>query len=375
MVLITPEIISFDKKVTSLSASYKSRATPNNFYFSQQKILSKDRGKDFSSIKDLREIGILGFSYNSREKDYSNIISELREQHVPRGKFKELYKDKIKESTNKLNMLESLGTLDFSDKSRKVYGYPDKILINKAYDLLDLKPNEKSESFNTQKAKKLLSEKLKEMDLDWKINTKKLLGYALITPLKKTVTLSSNHVFTESTINRLAVHEVGTHGVRYLNGKLQPLKIFKNFPGYIETEEGLASFTEELTGFLNNNTLRRYAGRVVAVEYAQNHDLFETYVFLRNYFDRSNALHIAMRVKRGLPNSDSVGAFTKDYVYLKGFLDVKNYMKKNPLKLLYFGKVNMNYVSLIKKLEAELTPIKYFPPFLTDFQKKSEVFD
>lgn len=375
MTIITSEIKEFDKKVISLAAAYRSRATPNNLFPIQQKILLKEQTLEQSSLEEIEKIGILGFSYNYRLRTYENKINALKKLILPSGPLKKLYKDKIQESILKLRMLESLGTDEFTKKSEELYGYPSKELIDKAYDILDLSPSPKGDQFSTQKAKRLLRKKLSALNLKWSIRTKKLLGYALITPAKQTVTLSSNHQFTEATIDRLAVHEVGTHGIRYLNAKLQPLGIFKNFPGYLSTEEGLAAFTEEITGYLNNDTLRRYAGRVIAVDYAQNHTLLETYFYLKKFFDDSNALHIAMRIKRGLPNSESQGAYTKDHVYLKGFFNIKNYVRKNPLRFLYYGKVSLEYTKLLKKLEPELSPVKYYPPLLINYEKKSEVLE
>lgn len=374
MVYITKEIKELDSKVVKLAASYKPRVNPSNLYQIQQKILSVDKdGK--SNLLEVEKAGILGFSYKQRQRSFEKEIKALEEIKVPIGAFKKLYRHKIDESIKKLRMLESLGTADFAERSKELYGYPSKELIKKAYEILELPIVEDQETFNAQKAKRLLQKDLDELNLKWKITTKKLLGYALINTAKQSVVLSSNHNFTENTIKRLAVHEIGTHGVRYLNARLQPLKIFKNFPGYLATEEGLAAFNEELSGYLNNKTLKRYAGRVIAVEYAQDHNLFETYVYLKKYFDKSDALSIAMRVKRGLPNSESLGAFTKDYVYLKGFLEVKEYVKKNPLKYLYYGKVNMGYMKLIKKLEKELKPVKFHPLLAISFDKKKELFE
>lgn len=369
MPIITPEIKAFDKELTKLAAAYKSNTTPNNLHIIQNKILK-------ANPKELeKDCGIMGFSYDYRKKDHTETIQKLNELSVPRGQLKNLFKEKIKESKLKLQMLGSLGTNEFADKSEDLYGYPNKKLIDKAYSILELKSSPKGQSIKTADAKKILRSKLKEMQIPWKIKTKKLINYANISPSKETITLSSNHTYSEKTINRLAIHEIGTHGVRYMNARLQPLKIFKNFPNYLATEEGLAAFNEEINGFLNNDTLRRYAGRVVAIEYAQNHNLIETYQFLQKYFEDANAFSIAMRVKRGLPNSESLGAFTKDHVYLKGFFDIKKYVEKNPLRYLYFGKVGVEYIKLIKKLEPELAQIAYFPPLVTNFDKKSELLE
>jgi len=364
---ITEEIKKFDKDVIKLASKYKAIQTPINFHEIQNKILK------YNSNNKLKDLEIIGFSYKSKEESYQEYINKLKDLKIPRGIFKELYKNKINESINKLNLLENLSKESFSEASKKLYGYPDKNLIDKAYSLLDLPEIVDNEKMSAIKAKNLLEKYLKDLNLDWNINIKNLMGYALIKPSKKQVTLSSNHKFSESTIKRLAVHEIGTHGVRYLNGSLQPLKIFKNFPGYLATEEGLAAFNEELSGYMNNLTLKRYAGRVIAVDYAKDHNLIETFQYLTKYFTNIDAINIAMRVKRGLPNTESLGSYTKDHIYLQGFINVKEYVKKNPLKYLYYGKINMDYLKLIKKIEPELKKIKYHPILSITFDKKENL--
>ncbi|MGM5483789.1 MAG: tyrosine/phenylalanine carboxypeptidase domain-containing protein [Nanobdellota archaeon] len=373
MAIITPELKKFDKKLAHLSAKYKSTTTPVNIFDIRRRILNADKDGKASAEEISEQVGILGFSYKYRQKNFDETIKKLEQLKIPGGALKKLYKHKIKENKKKLNMLASIGKPDFSEKSYQLYGFPDQELIDKAKKILELESVIDNGELNPQSAKKMLKKYLDSLHLDWKITTKKMLSYASITPSKKTVTLCSKRKFSEKTIKRLAVHEIGTHGVRYLNARLQPLSIFKNFPGYLSTEEGLAAFNEELNGYLSDETLRRYAGRVLAVDYAKDHDLIETYVFLKKYFDKNSAFNIAFRVKRGLPNSESKGCFTKDYLYLKGFFRIKNYIKDNPLKYLYYGKVNIDYVKLIKKLEPELSKIKFYPPMVSNFEEKEKL--
>lgn len=360
--IITPEVQAIDKDIIKVAASYRSQVSPTNANDIMRYILKKKK-----------DVGIIGFSYNPGKNDVSEIQERFSQIEIPPRPLKQLYKEKIQESIEKFKLGYARGTANFSEVSESVYGYPSKKLIAKAYDILTLEPGPTHEKITQNEAKKILIQELKRMGLSWKVQSKKMLSYAMVSPAQNTVTLSSTHTFSETTVRRLAIHEIGTHSVRSMNARQQPLKIFRNFPRYIATEEGLAAFNEEITGHLYNDTIRKYAGRVIAVEYAQDHTLMETYNFLKKYFTETQALYIALRVKRGLPNTESHGAFTKDHVYLKGFLDVKEYVKKNPLKNLYYGKVNLEYANLIEKLEPELKPIKYFPPLVKYFEQKKDI--
>ena len=359
---ITKETKEADAKIMKIASSFKAQFTPLNANHIYTHILKKKKN-----------IGILGFSYAFEEVNIDTIKEKFSEVKIPSRPLRNVYKEKVKESIDKFALIQCRGTTEFFEASKKVYGYPSKKLLNAAHDILSLSPGLDHDKITLFEAKKMLKHALQEMKLPWKVTTKKMLSYAMVQTAKNTVTLSSSHSFSEKSIKRLAIHEIGTHSVRTMNGRLQPLKIFKNFPRYIQTEEGLAAFNEDITGYLYNDTIRKYAGRVIAVDYAQNHTLLETFEYLKKYFTEQQALNIAVRIKRGLPNTESHGAFTKDYVYLQGFLDIKKYVLKKPLQLLYYGKINHTYASLIKKLEPELTPIKYYPPLLQNYERKKEI--
>lgn len=361
--IITPEVKESDRAITKIAAAYRSQVSPINANHIMQYILKKEPQN------------ILGFSYPAVQVNIDDIKNKFNEITLPPRPLKALYKAKIEESIQKFKLSAALGTEDFAELSEDVYGYPSKKLINTAHELLTLEPGPSQKTILLKDAKKILKDELKSAGLDWKVVSKKMLSYALVQPSKSTVTLCSTHKFSERTVRRLAIHEIGTHSIRSMNARLQPLRIFRNFPNYIATEEGLAAFNEEMTGYLYNDTIRKYAGRVVAVEYGQEHTLMETYRYLQKFFTKQQALYIAMRVKRGLPNTENVGTYTKDHLYLQGFLDIKKYLEDNPLKHLYYGKVSLPWISIVKKIEDELEPIKYFPPLLKSYDRKKEIID
>ena len=152
------------------------------------------------------------------------------------------------------------------------------------------------------------------------------------------------------------MHEIGTHIKRAENAKEQKLKLFKiGFPYYLATEEGLAAYNEEIAGVHNNNILRQYAGRVIAVDLALKNAFNVVYTTLQQYFTDFEAFTITLRVKRGLKNTQQPGSYTKDHVYLKGLYAVKDFVRKGGnIKDLYIGKIGIEHVPLIKHMQREL---------------------
>ena len=110
-------------------------------------------------------------------------------------------------------------------------------------------------------------------------------------------------------------HEISTHALTYFNGKFQPFKqLYVGLPGYDETQEALAVFSEYLCGELPGSRLRLLAARVLAAyQMTQGASFIEVYSWLtKEYnFSRPTAFSITLRVFRG-------GGLTKDIVYLKG---------------------------------------------------------
>jgi uncharacterized protein (TIGR02421 family) len=356
---ITDEVKKVDSEVFKLAGAYRPKINPVNSELASEHTIG---GKQFE------------FEYEVNGADHSQIKDELSAISVPSGLFSNLYKDKIQELKIKLSLAEAIGTDDFSKKSKQLYGFPKRKLVDKAYSLLELPRDEPEVKIDISDAKQVLEQQLLALKIDWKVSYKKMLTSASVIPEKKEVKLSSSFSFSENTIRRLAIHEIGTHGVRAMNGRLQPLRIFRNFPGYMATEEGLAVFNEEITGLLNNDSVRQYAGRVVAIAYAENHTLAETYKYLCKYFDKETACMISLRVKRGLKNSDSLGSYSKDYVYLKGLFNVEKYAKTKALKYLYYGKVSLEHIKVVQKVEPELNKIKYFPPLIRDYEIRKRFF-
>lgn len=168
-----------------------------------------------------------------------------------------------------------------------------------------------------------------------------------------------------SRINALLQHEIGTHSVTYFNGRAQPLKLlYSGLPGYEQLQEGLAVFAEYLVGGLSSARMRMLAARVVAVRRLINGSKFAD-VFNELYndynFGSRSAFNITMRVFRG-------GGLTKDAVYLRGLVDVLNYLGDGgDIESLFVGKMGPEHISIVRELQWRevLRPAPLAPRYMT----------
>ena len=173
---------------------------------------------------------------------------------------------------------------------------------------------------------------------------------AMVSNSKQMLMLNENHTFSQNEINILTNHEIGVHMVTTMNGMLHPLKVFSHgFPNNEETQEGLAVFSEYMSGNLTIKRLKELAYRVLAVNsLAKGYSFSRTFRMLHNDYDldREQAFYICVRAHRG-------GGFTKDYLYLTGLKKIYNYYQdQKDLSLLLTGKVSLEFVDEIEYMIA-----------------------
>ncbi len=152
---------------------------------------------------------------------------------------------------------------------------------------------------------------------------------------------------TESRVEALIQHEVGTHVVTHYNGLAQPLgQLATGLAGYEELQEGLAVLAEHLSGALSAARMRTFAGRVLAVHavasgatFVENHR-----ELTRHGFGRREAFTMCMRAHRS-------GGLTKDAIYLRGLVQLLEYLRDDgDLVPLYLGKVALSHVPALREL-------------------------
>jgi uncharacterized protein (TIGR02421 family) len=176
-------------------------------------------------------------------------------------------------------------------------------------------------------------------------------------------TIAAQHV------DALLQHEIGTHLVTYYNGLAQPLRLLATgLAGYDALQEGLAVLAEYLAGGLSRSRLRLLAARVVAAHRVVTGATFrKTYqTLVQTYrFEPRAAYTVTLRVYRG-------GGLTKDAVYLRGLVDVLDYLRRGgDLEPLLIGKLAIEHVPIMRELL--LREVLHAPPLRPRFMTGADV--
>ena len=149
-------------------------------------------------------------------------------------------------------------------------------------------------------------------------------------------------------LEALLQHEVGTHVLTYWNGRAQPLTLLQSgTPGYEDLQEGLAVLSEWFVDGITPARMRNLAARVVGIAHMlRGHDFVETFQLLHEEHDLPEraAFYTTARIYRG-------GGFTKDAVYLRGLVELLDYLSQGgALEPLFMGKLRLSYVPLLQEL-------------------------
>ncbi len=182
--------------------------------------------------------------------------------------------------------------------------------------------------------------------------------------------------YSEYDLEQLLQHEAFVHSLTALNGRAQPhlRTLSLGAPRTTGPQEGLATFSELVTGAIDISRVERLALRVVAIHHAlAGADFVEVFRFL---IDRGQtpqeSFQSAMRVFRGAPLTGG-SAFTKDVVYLHGLMEVHTFfrwaMQHQRLDLtrrFFAGRMTIGDVMRLTPLfdDGALSEPAYLPPWM-----------
>lgn len=287
---------------------------------------------------------------------------------------RQLYEDIIYEYSGLIECIETIGQgRKFYFNSLKSFGTPTEKDIDNAKFILRFDASEFSEDmlplYNADEAKAYFDEFSKRYDFNYHIKiSNNLSAAAMVLNNTQTLVLRRSHKYSLNQLKVLSNHEIGLHMVTTFNGLSQPLKIFSNgLPNNVETQEGLAVYTEYMSGCLTIERLRELAFRVIAVDsLTKGYTFSDTFHLLHNQhkINREEAFAITLRVHRG-------GGFTKDHLYLRGLRNIYKYAANgNDLGILLTGKVSQEYIPTMQKLIDLGLAIR--PKYITDaFEENS----
>ncbi len=261
------------------------------------------------------------------------------------------------ELDRQVTMLSDLGTNRFLHGSIQIYGSVDASLLKLARRLLKRFPSSdhsyKSEeqidakAFASRAAKEFRYYRRQDKRFAAEVHVRDDMYSGLMVSGGQLL-IGRETTFPEHRAEALLQHEVGTHLVTYYNGLAQRMRLLATgLPGYDGMQEGLAVLAEYLVGGLSRGRLRMLAARVVAahqmIQGSCFTDTFETLVDVHK-FDPHTAFTITLRVFRG-------GGLTKDIVYLRGLVEVLDYLRRGgDLQSLFVGKLAVDHVPIVREL-------------------------
>lgn len=152
-------------------------------------------------------------------------------------------------------------------------------------------------------------------------------------------------------LRKTIVHEVGTHLLRAVNGLNTGYEAFfkPNLPSYLDVEEGLAMYNEEMMGTMTAKDLVKRAIFVWAIYMGHDLSFRSLYNALLGLLPKKEAFDVCYRVKRGLGDTSKPGIYAKDVVYFRGFRKVRRkiFESRNLYASLYAGKINFKQVEWV----------------------------
>ncbi len=278
-------------------------------------------------------------------------LAQLDADAAPSLALVPLFTAKIAKLRSWISLLATRGTTAFTEHAIAYYGAPDKELVADAERLFAAPEASKDlPTIDTAQAAELLQREAERLGIDCAVVVKGGLASRADCVLpERTLYLRKGARFTKRDIKKLAVHELGVHARRAMNGLRQPYKLF--FLGtaeYETTEEGLAGLFEERAGVASG--MRTKGALTLAVNHALQHSFRSTYRLLSTKFPPERAFHLTVRVKRGLGDTEAPGAFTKDHIYLKGLRMVEQ-LAEEQLERLFLGRVAVEDLPVLEKLE------------------------
>ena len=296
--------------------------------------------------------------------------------------------EEIKKSSQLINVC---GTKEFFNISSNIYGTPttpihDNVtkpitLSNQFEKIIDAIENSSirlkaSPSLSSSEVAKKIDDKVKLYFNEYapQIQLVKNLS-AKATATSKYIRIREGSEFDQADINQLLNHEAYIHVATTINGRKQyNMKILgANYGSVTKTQEGLAVFSEFISGSIDVDRLKRISDRTLAIQMAiDGADFIDVYnYFIKEGISKHQAYENSRRVFRGGVLTGGA-PFTKDLVYLDGFIRVFNFLRSaislgkiECIELLFSGKIDLDDMPVIYSLYKEglISKPDFIPPW------------
>jgi uncharacterized protein (TIGR02421 family) len=289
-------------------------------------------------------------------------------------------------------LLDHLGSREMTEYSAHLYGRPGDRIAGSAVNNLEAAQHfisaaddvlgndqlgEPDYCLSAEIIKVELESKLDEVFFNHKVRVEvdpDLVAKAAAGPTR--IRLRAGTCFSEYDLSQLLEHEAFVHSLTSLNGRAQRNlgSLGLNSPRITATQEGLAVFSELVTGSIDIMRMKRISLRILAIDMAlRGANFIEVFsFFLEQGQSETESFTSAMRVFRGAP-TEGGSAFTKDTVYLHGLLSVHTFfrwaLRSGKLELaqhLFAGKMTLQDVVELEPYVKEgfIDPPQYLPPWM-----------
>ncbi len=278
-----------------------------------------------------------------------------RLERIGDDRLRKLYQDIIYYYANMVQCIETIGKgKNFYYNSLRVYGTPTEKDVQNARFILHFADepvvSDMEKVFSAEEARRYFESFVQQYNFPLNIRySTNIAAEAMVSNSTQSLLIKKNTKFSKNQLLTLANHEIGVHLVTTYNGLQQPLKIFSNgLPKNVETQEGLAVFSEYMGGALTLKRLKEIAYRVLAADsLIKGYSFADTFDLIHGQYklNRDDAFTITLRVHRG-------GGFTKDRLYLSGLRKIyKRYQREESMDTLLTGKVALEYEETINYLK------------------------
>lgn len=279
-----------------------------------------------------------------------------RLERIGDDRIRKLYQDVIYHYANMVQCIETIGKgKNFYYNSLRVYGTPTEKDVQNARFILHFADepiaSDMEKVFSAEEARSYFEDFVQQYDFPLNIRfSTNIAAEAMVSNSTQSLLIKKHTKFSKNQLLTLANHEIGVHLVTTYNGLQQPLKIFSNgLPKNVETQEGLAVFSEYMGGALTLKRLKELAYRVLAADsLIKGYSFADTFDLIHGQYklNRDDAFSITLRVHRG-------GGFTKDRLYLSGLRKIyKRYQKEESMDVLLTGKVALENEETINYLKS-----------------------
>ncbi|HET8737466.1 MAG TPA: tyrosine/phenylalanine carboxypeptidase domain-containing protein, partial [Pricia sp.] len=333
---IHQEVLKIDRKITAIQNSYSFLLLVAPINISQLKQRYFENGQ--------KNVGTFHYRLLPVDPDIlKRKLYNLDIHEIDDPALAYIYDEKREEIDQELTMLKERGSPNFFYSGIRMYGLVSEELLKEAQNILHEVPEESPADrravMNAHDFESLAErefEYFRKMAPDYrsKVHIRKDMNIMMVS--RGELYLPADYTLTEMEAQALIQHEIGTHALTYYNGSRQPLQQMAfGLAGYDALQEGIAVLAEYLAGALGANRLRTLAGRVVAGNALRKEaDFDEIFDLLHGNhgFSGDRAFDITSRLFQG-------GGFLKDIVYLKGLLELREYLSQGgDLESLLVGK-------------------------------------